>query len=263
MKRLHLVEMNDQAWLPASIRDAMTDYLQFVLNLSRPYAPILPRLRRALEQTRARQIVDLCSGSAGPWPTLCPFLQEPMPVEVQLTDKYPNLAAFRRAQAASGGTLRFCADSVDATAVPPGMSGFRTLFSSFHHFAPDQARAILEDAGRQKEGIGVFEGTQRSPSALLIMLVTPLVVLVVTPFIRPFRLSRLLWTYLIPLVPLLALFDGIVSCLRTYTPEELQALVDTLPPNATPYRWEIGEERPEKAGLPITYLLGYPKDVAA
>ena len=32
-----------------------------------------------------------------------------------------------------------------------------------------------------------------------------------TPFVRPFRWSRLLFTYVIPLIPLLVLFDGTVS----------------------------------------------------
>jgi hypothetical protein len=36
-----------------------------------------------------------------------------------------------------------------------------------------------------------------------------------TPWIRPFRWSRLLWTYVVPIIPAVLLFDGIVSCLRT------------------------------------------------
>ena len=44
------------------------------------------------------------------------------------------------------------------------------------------------------------------------------IVLLVTPLIRPFTLSRILWTYLLPLVPLTCWWDGIVSQLRAYTP---------------------------------------------
>src|SRR2546425_11759383 len=92
---------------------------------------------------------------------------------------------------------------------------YTTLFRS-------QARAILADAVHNRQGIGVFEATQRRALALLLMLLAPLMMLVVTPFIRPFRWSRLLWTYLIPLVPLVTLFDGLVSCLRTYSVQELR-----------------------------------------
>ncbi len=181
------------------------------------------------------------------------------PIAIRLTDKYPNAEAFRQLEATAPTQLSFYAEPVDATSVPAELRGFRTLFSSFHHFAPEQARALLQDAVNKGEGIGIFEATHRSVPALIVMLLVPLMVLIFTPFIRPFRLSRLLWTYVIPAVPLFVLFDGIVSCLRTYTPTELRALVAGLSPAANEYCWEIGEEKPKRGGLPVTYLIGYPK----
>jgi hypothetical protein len=136
------------------------------------------------------------------------------------------------------------------------LQGFRTLFTCFHHFRPDTAREILADAVRQRHGIGVFEATERRLSAILGMLLTPLVVLLVTPAIRPFRWSRLFWTYLVPLVPLIVLFDGIVSCLRTYTPEELRSMVRDL--GETEYEWEIGREPVPHSPSGVTYLIGWP-----
>ena len=257
MRRFQIFEIGDQAWLPNSIRHALTDYLQFVIDRTQPYAPIIPQLENALEQTRARQIVDLCSGGAGPWLSLKSVLLQSRSVKVLLTDKFPNVEAFRRAEALSDGAIEFTVESVDATNVPDEMLGFRTLFTSFHHFRPAEARAILSDAVRKNQGIGVFEATHRSALAILLMFVTPFLALVFTPFIRPFRLSRLFWTYLVPVVPFIILFDGIVSCLRTYTPAELETLsAEAL--SGTQYQWEIGEQRGERQPLPVTYLLGYP-----
>jgi hypothetical protein len=257
MKRFQLFEIGDQAWLPNSIRDALTDYLQFVTNRTQPYAPIVPQLAHALAQTTARQIIDLCSGGAGPWLSLHPTVRQAGSLKVLLTDKFPNVEAFRRAAVLSDGTIGFVAESVDATNVPEEMLGFRTLFSSFHHFRPEQARAILSDAIGKGQGIGVFEATHRSALAILLMFVTPLLALIFTPFIRPFRLSRLLWTYIVPIVPFIILFDAIVSCLRTYTPTELETL-SAEASSGTQYQWEIGEQRGERQPLPVTYLLGYP-----
>jgi hypothetical protein len=258
VKRYQLIEIGDQAWLPNSVRDALTDYLQFMTYHTQPYAPIVPQLERALEQANTRQIVDLCSGGAGPWLSLYPALQQSRSMRILLTDKFPNVQAFQRANSLSNGALEFVAESVDATDVPDEMVGFRTLFASFHHFHPVQARAILSDAVKKPQGIGVFEATHRSALAILLMFLIPLLVLIFTPFIRPFRWSRLLWTYVVPLVPFVVLFDGIVSCLRTYNPTELQALTAELS-SGTQYRWEIGEQRAERALLPVTYLLGYPR----
>lgn len=256
MRRLHLLEIEDQPWCPPVLRDAATDFLQFMIVATDTYLPAQPLLRSALERAGTRQVVDLCSGGGGPWPGLLPGLDTPVaPVDVRLTDRYPNREAFDRASARTGGRLAFHPDPVDATALPSSLAGFRTLFTAFHHFPPDAARAILADAVRSGQGIAVFEATQRSAPSIIATALSPLIVLLVTPFIRPFRWSRLFWTYLVPLVPLLVLFDGIVSCLRTYTPRELRAMADSL--EAPGYTWEIGEAK-GRAPVPVTYLIGIP-----
>jgi hypothetical protein len=86
-----------------------------------------------------------------------------------------------------------------------------------------------------------------------------LALVVGTPWIRPFRWSRLLWTYLVPIIPFVLLFDGVVSCLRTYRPQELRKMVGQL--DAPEYEWEIGEDSMAKAA--ITYLIGYPQERSA
>jgi hypothetical protein len=256
-RRFELIEFEDRAWLPNGVRDALTDYLQFVCVRFRPYDRIVPHLRAALDAADAGRIIDLCSGGGGPWLSIAPHIQGPMRRRVWLTDKFPNRTAFAQAQAMSGDTIAFLEESIDATALPPGLSGFRTLFTAFHHFPQSDARAILSDAVNERRGIGIFEFTKRSPAALLWMLGTPLLVAACTPFIRPFRWSRLMWTYCIPLVPLTALADGLVSCWRSYSVEELRTLVSQLPAGHG-YRWEIGE-LPAPFGLfGLTYLIGYP-----
>ena len=160
----------------------------------------------------------------------------------------------------SGDAIRFYAGSVDATRVPVTLPGVRTLFSGFHHFAPKAARAVLEDAVRTRQPIAVFEASHRSVAALFAITFSPLFVLLVTPAIRPFRISRLFWTYLVPLIPLLVLFDGVISSLRIYTPTELLELTAGL--GGDDYQWEAGEDR--GAGpLPTTYLIGYPTQCLA
>lgn len=257
MKRIHFIEIEDEPWCPVSIRDAATDYLQFVIEKANPYQAALAKLQNALESTNQTNIVDLCSGGGGAWGNLVPALKmENSKIKVHLTDKYPNLEAFEKLQKSFPHNLDFSTNEIDATQVPKELTGFRTLFSSFHHFRPEDARNILKDAVSNNEGIAIFEATQRKFFPILAMLLVPLIVLLVTPFIRPFRFSRIFWTYFVPLVPLLVVFDGVVSCLRTYTTTELQALTEGLSEN---YQWETGEIPVKGSIVPITYLIGYPK----
>jgi hypothetical protein len=83
----------------------------------------------------------------------------------------------------------------------------------------------------------------------MVMLFTVCVLLV--PFVRPFRLTRALLTYLIPAIPLLFAWDGMVSGLRAYTPEELLALA-TAVPGSERYTWKA-----TRGGTALC-LLGYP-----
>jgi len=80
----------------------------------------------------------------------------------------------------------------------------------------------------------------------------------VTPFVRPFRWSRLLYTYIVPLIPFMVLFDGIVSFLRLYSADELAAIVASVPGQDT-YHWDIGGT--PILGLPVTlgHFVGLPK----
>jgi len=254
LPRLHLFEIHDQPWCPAGIRDAITDLLQWTLTTVHHYAPAAAPLGRALRRSGASRVVDLGSGGGGPWARLLPdLLRQGIGPRVTFTDKYPNRSALEHAAALLGGRASVEPEPVDAMAVPRRLAGFRTLFTTFHHFTPAEARAVLADAARCAQGIGVFEVTRRSPLTLLGMLGFVLVPLVV-PFVRPFRWDRLFWTYVVPLVPLVAVWDGVVSCLRTYRPEELRALAAGL----DGWEWEAGEVARPWWPFPVTFLVGYP-----
>jgi hypothetical protein len=258
MKRLHLFEFQDLPGLPAMLRDTITDLLGMAIELGRLYDPVLPRLAAALRATGERELLDLCSGGGGPLPGLRRRLAADHGLEVRarLTDRYPNAGAFARIAARAGGGVTFEPTAVDATRVPAELPGFRTMFSCLHHFRPAAAGAILRDAWVHRRGIGVFEITERSPAGMAPMLMAPLVALALTPWVQPFSWSRLALTYAVPLLPLLFTFDGVVSNLRTYTPDELRDL--TRPLQRDDYSWDIGEVRHAVLPTKVTYLIGLP-----
>lgn len=259
MARLQLVELEDLPWIPAPIRDAVTGYLQATIDLSDPYAPIVPKLAAAVQRSGATRIVDLCSGGGGPWKRLRGALEgAEVAVPLLLTDRYPNLGAVGAVLAGKGSAPVAMHDMpVDATRVPAALGGFRTIFTAFHHFAPDGARAILRDAVARREPIGVFEATKRNAACIAFTLLTPLVTLMMMPRVRPFRWTNLLFTYLIPVVPLMVVWDGVVSCLRTYDVEELRVLAREADPDGH-FDWEIGESF-QRGPIPVTYLIGTPR----
>lgn len=254
MRRLHLIEIEDQPWCPRSVRDGVTDYLRLMADSARVYDPIAPLLADALRDSGASAVVDLAAGAGGPWRSLLPALHaRGVSPAISLTDQHPNSAAFASIERDTGGAVRGYPRPADATAIPSDLAGFRTIFAALHHFHPADARAVLQDAVHRGEGIAAFEPMHRSVRAILLTCLTPIAVLLTTPRLRPFRWPRLFWTYLVPAIPLVVLLDGIVSCLRTYTPEELRGLVAGLE-GADGYRWSAGEVG--TGPIPVTYLVG-------
>lgn len=264
MKRRHLCELEDQQWFPGSLRDAITDFLRVALVVGgRVYSPTVPLLERVLKYAETDQVVDLCSGGSGPWTHLQAELDAAgCPVEITLTDKYPNVDALAAAvRDTAPGRTSYETGSVDATAVPTDLTGVRTLFTAFHHFRPPRAAAIVRDAYSRRSGIGVFEFTERTPAAVArTVLVAPLLVLLTMPKLRP-TWPRLLLTYVVPVIPIAVTWDAVVSNLRTYTVDELTEMVREL--DDQDYAWEVGMLPGEGRNPPITYLLGYPLAAAA
>ncbi len=260
MPRIHAFEFEDQAWFPGLIREYMTDFLSHMGGWSKiPYQPFTERLAEAMQRTGDQRVVDLCSGGGGPALVIAGDLSERLarPVGVVLTDLYPTPSRLERGRATLPSWVELEAQPVDAQDVPEKLDGFRLICNGFHHLNPEQGRACLQDAVHKRRGVAVIELAQRSPLSMVQIAFGTATQLVVTPFIKPFRWSRLFYTYVLPIVPLCTLWDGIVSCLRVYDPDELRGLISGLP--ESDYQWECGRLRVPQMPTQLTYLIGTPR----
>jgi hypothetical protein len=256
-RRIQAFEFNDLRWMPAVWRTSVTDAIAFLSRLFKSYHPAVPYLREALVRCGTYSIVDLCSGSGGTIEDTWAALRKETgrEIHVTLTDKFPCPEVLSRLVERSGGAIRAEAAPVDATDIPARLKGFRTLFTAFHHFPPEEARKILADAVRNGQCIGVFEYTDRNVLHwVLPTLITPVTILLITPFLRPFSFGRFLWTYAIPVIPLITAWDCIISGLRTYLPQELLAMAREVDGGES-YVWMAERIR----GGSLTYLIGTPK----
>ena len=256
MGRIHLFEFEDQRWFPTFIRNYGTDFLQFISDKTKAYEYILPVIKKGISENDDNKIVDLCSGGGGGLVWINEELKKDnLKLNILLTDYYPNISTFEHIKKQSSN-FDFIETPVDARNVPEELRGLRTKFLSFHHFKPADAKKILQNAIDSHSPIAIFEIWERSFLNLFMMLYSPLSVILVTPFIRPFRLWRIIFTFLIPIVPLFIWWDGMVSILRTYSVKEMNNLVESLD-NHEKFDWEFGrlKSRPGK----VLYLLGTVK----
>lgn len=255
--RLDVTEIHDQEWFPGLLRKAVTDILQFLLNRVGYLHTVAGLLRAALNKAKTNRVVDLCAGSGGPWPHLAGLVEGEAPLSIYLTDKYPNADKVELRPRASQSKIEVVTESIDAERVPCGLPGFRTMFNSFHHFDPEHAQRVLRSAVERQEGVAVFELPHRSMLMICSAVFMGIGTLLYLPWIRPFHLSLFFWTYVIPVLPIVMWLDGMLSCLRAYTPDELLELAEAS--SIRPYEWECGVVKGAMWPIRITYLIGLPQ----
>lgn len=200
------------------------------------------------------KVIDFCSGSGGPTPSIEKHLQAQRartgrdPVPFYLSDITPNLDAYVL-HASRSENLSFIPDSVDATNPPfaaissstpgdkqaareqgyehDGCKVMRLFSLAFHHFDDEGAKRVIKSTLDTSDAVVIFELQERRAGSLLLMLLEPVLVYAMAIFWFGHDWLYLAFTYLVPILPVLHAFDGLISCLRTRTFEEFVELLDS------------------------------------
>ena len=259
IKRLNIKEFHETNYCPAWLRDYLTDFLSFFTYHLNPYKTACQLLKTAMTQAKQQQIIDFCGGNGRYMIKILRNINGSTgKCRAVVCDKFPNQQSVKELAVLSDGQVEYMAESVDLLDIQPLPTGFRTIFSGIHHFDETTIKTFISSAIEQGSGVAFFDYTKRTWFNIIIpALLVPGLVWGVTPFIRPFSWHRLLFTYIIPLVPLLVMVDGCISNWKAYSPLEFTAMVDEF--TDADYLWQIGEHKAIFGTCPVTYLIGYPK----
>lgn len=262
MKRIHLFEIEDFDWCPDWIRRCMTRLIVVMHKILGTKDDLTDLVARALKHSRQPAIIDLCSGSGGPMIAVFKALTEKYQLKdlsLTLTDLYPNQEMAKKINSQPLVGIHYSTTPVNAAAIDPHSAGVRTMVCSMHHMKPEVARHILKNAKESSQPICIYEISDNSFPIWLWWIAIPIifvVALAITPLARPMSWQQLVFTYLIPIIPLFFAWDGAVSNARTYTCKDLDELLQGL--NSKGYTWEKGIIAGKAKKL---YLLGFPKIV--
>ena len=224
------------------------------------------RLIKQLDETLPTYtFIDFCAGGGGPTPSIARVVnshlqsQGQKPVDFVLTDLHPNVEAWQ-AVAEENPHVRYIGKSVDASNAPEllvkrddGKKVMRLFNLAFHHFDDPLASAILKDTVEKSDGFAIFELQDRSLSSAVMNLIFGIGIILLAPVYawRWRSPASLLFSWLIPILPFVLVFDGYVSSLRTRTPEEVETLLRGC--GADTSEWEIQSGK-EMHWWPCGYL---------
>ncbi len=261
MKRLHLFEFNDSPYCPRFVRDTVVEALGDSLRRGRIYERAADVFQDFCSYSGCRTILDLCSGSGEPVSIIIDALEEKelaVP-EFILSDLFPKKEAMLHIASRHPGRIRVIQEPVDATRVPEKIShDGRTFFSSFHHFRPSDALMILKDCIQKKKAVFIMEPFTRDFLTFVPIFKLGKESYMANPFkTKQDRVLKFLFTFLLPILPVMGIWDGLVSVLRTYTEREL---TDLALEASTNYYWEYRGIPFSDNGL-ISVFWGAPQKV--
>lgn len=258
--RIHGFEFNDASWSPRPLRDVIVEALSLTLRWGRMLEGLVEPFSRFLDESGANEVLDLCAGAGGPARCLAQEIERAgrRPPHFLLTDLYPQVDVWEQAKRAHPGVIDLVSESVDATRIPTQLSQgrARVIINAFHHFKPDQARAILADAVESSASIFIAEPFLGSPLGILSFVPVAVAGIAAAPLLtHRDRLPKMVLTYLLPfLIAFVSVWDGVVSSMRTYRRQEL---ADMVAPFGDRFVWTYGLHRNRWGGRGY-YFFGVP-----
>ncbi|SDL69412.1 hypothetical protein SAMN04488514_102364 [Kriegella aquimaris] len=266
MKRIQLFEFEDFNWFPTNIRSYMTNLivqLQRKLGIGEVLANLIAEI---LKDKNISQIVDVGSGSGGVMPDVIKMIHEVhglSGIKLLMTDLYPNPEMVKKYKTQNDESISYHDISVDATNIATAPTGLKTMVNSFHHMPPKEARNILVSAQENRQPLLIYEMGENNIPLLIWWLLLPISLIVViimvlfmTPSVKPLTWQQIVFTYLIPIIPVCFAWDGQASLPRMYTFKDLDVLLDGL--GTSNYIWKKGRAKKSNGKKQGTYLMGVP-----
>jgi hypothetical protein len=230
MKRKQVFQFSNQNWYPSFLKRDMYEFMTWFVGKVNAAKPFLPVISEGLQHAPVKQIINIDSKIGAGFETVKDLITEKpevlnLPIENFQTSN----------------------------------SGLYLFVNSFHQLKPEHARNYLQEIAKSRNAVVVVEGNNDSLWQVVGMTVfVPLAVILSAPFVRPFRLTRLLFTYLIPILPMVTMLDGFLALFKLYNPNDLNELVSEIPEKN--YTWKSAKADNGRGGK-IMYLIGWPEKI--
>ncbi|MES2617058.1 MAG: hypothetical protein V4613_04215 [Bacteroidota bacterium] len=207
-----LKELEDYEWFPAVLRNYQTDYIGFIVSAFSIYQPFIDKLQST---TLPHKMFDLCSGSGEPAYSI--FCKSKAWSSFTASDKFPRPVHFAN-QAA-----KYLQHSTDVMEMAFNSENTYTMFNAFHHFSEAQQISIINRMTQSNAKAYFVEILEPGLwFSFKILFTTTVGQVLLMPFVKPFSLKRLLFTYIIPINIITIATDGLISVFKSKSVEQYQ-----------------------------------------
>ncbi len=224
MKRKQVTQITNTKWFPKFLTRCVYEFMTWFVNKVNAAKPFLPVIEEGLQHSNRIIVINKICGA-----------------EFETVDHLID-----------SKIERVFIDSNDFVA---NEEGLYLSVNSFHQFNEREAKEVLAMVSQRNQPIVIVEGNNDSLWQVFGMIViVPLTVLLTAPLVKPFRIERLLFTYIIPILPLVTFMDGFFALFKLYAPMDLDELTASIDQRG--YVWRSGKLDNGRGGK-IIYLIGH------
>ncbi|AGH96688.1 hypothetical protein [Pseudobdellovibrio exovorus] len=259
-------QFSHSTWVPQVLRRLMPEFLDFIVmmvNANRPFLPLLKTPKGI-----ASEVYLLAPEVGGSSALLVPDLQT-MP-EIKKTilltdnfseDRHQHLLSLKGALKPPYEQIKLSEISAINSSSSDGRVRKAVFSINQSHLMTDaELVQLLQELTKKFDQVMIGEGNNKSIRQIIGMtILAPLVAVVASFFIKPFRWSRLFFTFIIPLLPLMITWDGLVALIRIRNPKRLKEIAEASTAAAgKDWHWDSGKLQNNRGGF-IIYLNGWSK----
>jgi hypothetical protein len=224
MKRKEVPQITNTSWFPIFLTRCIHEFMTWFVDKVNAAKPFIPVINEGLEYANRIVVIEKNCGAG--------FETVDQLIDPMIERCYVKAANFNANE-----------------------DGLYLSVNSFHQFNESEAKEILTKVSLRNQPIVIVEGNNDSLWQVFGMtVIVPLTVLLTAPFVKPFRIERLLFTYLIPILPLVTFIDGFLALFRLYAPVDLDELTTFIDQKG--YVWRSGKLDNGRGGK-IIYLIGH------
>ena len=228
---LFLFEFMDHSRTPRVLRETLLDVLDYCNTDFRPYyREIAEEISQIATERGLTTLVELGAGLA---PLTRQLARLP---DSRFTlipcDLYPETDEWARLAADHPDSIKPEYEPVDFTVRRDwGERSALILCATLHHIPQKIRRKTLLALHESADCVLIFEPIRKTPFSMFLVLFALFPALLTPAFrlTRPGNLRRIFFCWLIPIVPLMFVWDGLISCLRQWNHSEWDNFSQSLP----------------------------------
>jgi hypothetical protein len=202
------------------------EIVEFCNARFRSYYPLLADA--ALKRATAEGFTTIVELGAGCGPLTERMAADPRSAGIRfiVCDLIPDRAAFRRLANRFPDRVEAIYEPVDFSECRDwGPKSLLLLSAAFHHVPVERRSDVLRTLRESAGGVMIFSTVRKTMWCLLTapLVVFPALLLPIAFRHRPGRLRRILWCWLLPIAPLMMMWDAIGGCLRQWSRSDWQS----------------------------------------